>query len=273
MAFPFKKILCPVDFDDNSLAALDIAAQLARHSDGTVFALHVVPMVIPPTGTPIYVDIYKDQEQAARDQLKEVSHKRLSAIKHELLVVVGEPANSILAAQRRSAADVIVMATHGRKGFSRVLLGSVAEIVLRDSMVPVLTVRYGTPDKRSVGSWMTSNPMAVSPAEKLSIIDTMMREGGFRSVPVVDEGKLVGIITDRDLARHVGYLDHTEAKMAMTEQVISVTPATPIEEAARLLRERKIGGLPVVENDRLVGVITTSDLLDAFVREHESKAG
>jgi nucleotide-binding universal stress UspA family protein/predicted transcriptional regulator len=272
MAFPFKKILCPLDFDDNSLAALDIAIQLARHTDGTVYVLHVVPMIIPPTGTPIYVDLYKEQEQVARDKLKEIGHKRLSGIKHELLTHTGEPQAAILGAQRRIGADVIVMATHGRKGFSRVVIGSVAEVVMREALCPVLTIRNATAsDRRRVAGWMTTNPTTVTPEEKLSNVEVMMQEGGYRSVPVVKDGKLVGIVTERDLRRHTGYLPHTEARMAMSEEVVTATPAMPIEEAARILRERKIGALPVVEDGTLVGIISTSDLLGAFLQEHGVK--
>jgi len=73
------------------------------------------------------------------------------------------------------------------------------------------------------------------------------------------------------LRRHTGYLPQTEAKMAMSEQLVTVTPAAPIEEAARILRERKIGALPVVEDGTLVGIITTTDLLGAFLQEQEVK--
>ena len=73
MSYPFRRILSPIDFDNNSLAALDVAAQIARDNDGTVLLLHVVPMVVAPTGMPIYVDIYKGQEEAAREKLKESS--------------------------------------------------------------------------------------------------------------------------------------------------------------------------------------------------------
>jgi nucleotide-binding universal stress UspA family protein len=54
MSFPFRRILCPVDFDDNSLAALEVAAQIARQNDGTVLLFHVVPMMIAPTAMPVW---------------------------------------------------------------------------------------------------------------------------------------------------------------------------------------------------------------------------
>ncbi len=62
MAAPYRKIMCPVDFDDSSLEALDAAARIARDNDGTLIVLHIVPMVIMPTGMPVYVDVYKGQE-------------------------------------------------------------------------------------------------------------------------------------------------------------------------------------------------------------------
>ncbi len=264
MGFPYKRILCPIDFEENSLGALTVAAQFARHNDGTVLVVHVVPMVIPPTGMPVYVDIYKSQEETAREKLREIAHKHLQGVKYELATQVGDPAGTIIKAARKLAPDVLVMATHGRRGFSRVFLGSVAEMVLREAPCPVLTVRTGPPDKHLVGRWMTGSPVTASPEEKLSTVQARMHEGGFRCMPVLSEGKLVGIITDRDLRQHVGYLDHTEVKLAMNEDVLTVTPETPIHEAARLLRERKIGALPVVEDGKLVGIISTSDMLQAF---------
>ena len=72
MADPFRRILCPVDFDDNSMQALDTAADLARENNGTVFVLHVVPMIVPPTGMPVYVDLYQGQEETARDKRNNV---------------------------------------------------------------------------------------------------------------------------------------------------------------------------------------------------------
>ncbi len=267
MSFPFRRILSPVDFDDNSLAALETAAQIARQNDGTVLLFHVVPMVIAPTGMPLYVDIYKGQEETAKEKLREMAAKRLQGIKYELLTHLGEPAGAIIRTAKRSAADVIVMATHGRRGFSRVMLGSVAEMVLREAPCPVLCVHRGEPDKHLVARWMSSSPVVATPDEKLSTIQTRMHAGNFRCAPVLDGGRLVGIITDRDVRSHMGRTDEIEAKLAMTENPVTVAPTTPLHEAARLLFERKIDALPVLEDGQLVGVMTTSDVLRAFLEE------
>ena len=265
----FRNILCPVDFDDNSMEALDTAANLARANQGTLFVLHVVPMILAPTGMPVYVDLYKGQEEAARTKLSEIAHKRLAGVKHELLIHTGEPAGTILNAEKKVAADVVVMATHGRRGFKRFLLGSIAELVLRESICPVLTVRCTPAQNDLVGTWMTKNPVTATPHEKLASIAAKMHAGGFRSVPIVSEGAAVGIVTDRDIRQHTGYLDQTEALKAMSESLITVTPSTEIREAARLLRERKIGGLPVLDGGRLTGLITTCDVLEALTQQNE----
>ncbi len=267
MGFPYRTILCPIDFDENSLNALETATRFARQNDGLVVALHVVPLIIPPTGMPVYVDMYKGQEDAARKKLDEIARTHLAGVKYELLTDMGDPAGIILKAERKTGADLVVMATHGRRGFSRFFLGSVAELVVRESTCPVLMVRNLPAQKHLVGSWMTVDPVTASPDDKLSIVHDRMLEGGFRCVPVVKDGKPIGIITDRDIRTHTGAWEHTEAFKAMSEHLVTVSPSTSIHEAARLLRERKIGALPVIENGQLAGVITTSDVLNALTAE------
>jgi|HubBroStandDraft_5_1064220.scaffolds.fasta_scaffold47885_2 acetoin utilization protein AcuB len=265
MSPTYQRILCPIDFDENSLAALAAAADLARRSDGTVFVLHVVPMIVAPTGMPVYVDLYKSQEETAWARLKDFARKDLAGVKYELLVQMGEPAGTILRTEKRVNPDLLVMATHGRRGFSRFFLGSVTEVVLRESSCPVLTIRAHAADKKTVGAWMTHNPVVADLEEKLSTVEAKMREGDFRAVPVVkDDDLVVGIITDRDVRRLTGQLEVTRVKDAMTETVLTVSLTTTMQEAARLLRQRKIGGLPVVEDGKLVGMITVTDVLQAF---------
>lgn len=116
-----------------------------------------------------------------------------------------------------------------------------------------------------VSKRMTKDPVTVTPEDLLIQARLKMQKGGFRRIPVTSDGQLVGIITDRDMREHAGYLDRTEVTAAMSKKPITVTPATTVEVAAQLLLRHKIGGLPVVENGRVVGVITTSDILQAFL--------
>jgi acetoin utilization protein AcuB len=116
-----------------------------------------------------------------------------------------------------------------------------------------------------VGKRMTMEPITVDPEDLLSRAAHKMQAGGFRRLPVVSGGKLVGIITDRDVRQYRGHLEHKKIKAAMTESPLIVTPETTLEEAAVIMLEQQIGGLPVVEEGRLVGVIAASDILRAFL--------
>lgn len=112
---------------------------------------------------------------------------------------------------------------------------------------------------------MTKDPVTVTGDDLLIKAKLKMQKGGFRRIPVVSDGHLVGIITDRDLREHAGYLDRTQTKTVVSQNAITVTPATTVEAAAQLLLKHKIGGLPVLDKGRLVGIITTSDVLQAFL--------
>ncbi len=116
-----------------------------------------------------------------------------------------------------------------------------------------------------VGRHMTRGPVTVTPTDTLATAQEKMQRGGFHRLPVVAEGRLVGIITDRDLRQHLPYLDKTKLTAAMIETVLTVTPGDTLEAATELMLDRKIGGLPVLEGDKLVGIITTSDVLKAYL--------
>lgn len=116
-----------------------------------------------------------------------------------------------------------------------------------------------------VSSRMTAEPITVEQGDLLNHAAQKMLAGGFRRLPVVSDGKLVGIITERDLREHRGHLDHTKVNGAMTECPITISPESVVEEAARIMCERQIGGLPVVDQGRLVGIITTTDVMHAFL--------
>ena len=117
-----------------------------------------------------------------------------------------------------------------------------------------------------IGRLMTSQPATVSSHDTLRTAAALMERGGYRRVPVVDDGKLVGIVSDRDVRAHSGYLDTTRVTAAMTWDPKTVTPKMTVEDAARLMIEHKIGGLPVVDNGTLVGIITATDILKAFLK-------
>jgi acetoin utilization protein AcuB len=115
---------------------------------------------------------------------------------------------------------------------------------------------------------MTEAVETIHPGDVLQMAAEKMEQGRFRRMPVVEEnGTLVGILSERDLRQHHGYLPVTRVTAAMTERPITIEADAPIEAAADLLLQHKIGGLPVVSSEgKLVGIITETDLLSGFLQ-------
>lgn len=112
---------------------------------------------------------------------------------------------------------------------------------------------------------MTRNPVTVTPKAMLSTAREKMTAGKFRRVPVVQDDVLVGMLTDHDLRQYVGVEERTRVEAAMIETPLTVAPTLTVEEATQLMLKHHISGLPVLESGQLVGIITTSDILRAFL--------
>ncbi|HYL59118.1 MAG TPA: universal stress protein [Candidatus Acidoferrales bacterium] len=151
MAFPYKTILCPVDFDENSLAALDQAVAIARQLGASLILVHVLPMALALGEVPPPASLYEDQEKDAQAKLADIAKQKLGGLKHRELVYTGDVIGSLLLAQAKHQPDLVVIATHGRRGIARMFLGSVAEAVVRKATCPVLTVRNEIPEAQAAG--------------------------------------------------------------------------------------------------------------------------
>jgi acetoin utilization protein AcuB len=120
---------------------------------------------------------------------------------------------------------------------------------------------------------MTPNPATVRPDSDPMAAQTLLRYGRFGRLPVVNEnGKLVGIITASDLeiffstAPSPGVVRRQfRVDQVMKSPVLTVPPDYPLEEAAKLMLQNNVGGLPVVEDEKVVGIITTSDIFSQLV--------
>src|SRR5260370_17044259 len=116
---------------------------------------------------------------------------------------------------------------------------------------------------------MTSDPVTIGQHDILSNAKAIMDAGRFRRVPVVEEGRLVGILTERDIREFAGYLKSTRVNAAMRTALVTVTPYDTVEDAAKLMLKHKIGGLPILADAKLVGTLTPTDLLNAIFARHE----
>ncbi len=136
-----------------------------------------------------------------------------------------------------------------------------------------------------VREWMTKDPVTAAPTMSVRDAWLLMKDRGIRHLPVADQCKLVGIITDRDLrlvlpspatsleAHELNYLlDKLPVSEAMTADPMTIGPSVPIAEAARLLMRARVGAFPVMDEGKLVGILTRQDALKAFLSHVEAEA-
>ena len=119
-----------------------------------------------------------------------------------------------------------------------------------------------------VAEWMVKNPIVVTLDQKVQDCVDLMREHSIRHLPVVENHRLIGLVTESDL-REVflaSLIEDLTIEGVMITEPLTVTPETEIEDAAKLIYYHKIGGLPVVDvYGQVVGIITVADLVEAFI--------
>ena len=143
-----KKILCPVDHSECSYLALKYAISLALKDEAKLYLMHVIDSRLYDS------EMYKfspyklneiDESKIRADLMKSLPEGTMDVLEVETMVVKGVPFNEIINAATEINVDLIVIGTHGRTGLSHVMLGSVAEKVVRKATCPVLTVRMPPP--------------------------------------------------------------------------------------------------------------------------------
>jgi acetoin utilization protein AcuB len=133
---------------------------------------------------------------------------------------------------------------------------------------------------------MKRDPVTVKKDDSFRYALKLIRKEGIKHLPVLEGKRLVGIVTDRDLRQvapspatslevhELNYLlERLKIEAIMTKKVITVSPESSLQEAAKLLIAHKVGCLPVVEREELVGIITESDFLRAYIEQEERMKG
>ncbi len=286
----FSLILVPIDYEAPADAALRVAGNLARAAKGRLLVTHALPLPIYTMTeypmAPVDGAWLGEETERLRAHVCKVLEADGAVPAFEVDVRVDTPALRIiqLAAERR--VDVIVMGTHGRSGLKHLLLGSVAAKVARLAPCPVLTV----PTRRAphmgallaeaaaerpatsaggageVGELMHRVPITIAPGALLAEARAKMAEHRIRHLPVVEDGKLVGILSSGDIGPHAGQLAHTKVNVAMTPDPTTVGTGVDAATAARIMLERRVRALPVVDGEQVVGVISVSDILEEYAR-------
>jgi acetoin utilization protein AcuB len=141
-----------------------------------------------------------------------------------------------------------------------------------------------------IAHWMTRPVHTVKPLDSILHARELMVQHRVNQLPVVVDGRLIGIITDRDLRDAFPSIfeqtpigrrrpikipegakpERIKVELVMTSEPLTLAPKQSVAEAATLMRRERVGALPVVEGERLVGILTRSDILDAFVALSEA---
>ena len=216
----------------------------------------------------------------------------------EIDVRVGETGEEILAAAHERATDLIVMATHGRTGPARWLLGSVANQVVRHSECPVVLVSARVLAARVVGAYTVRDLMVrdlatVREDEPLSVALRKLLRRRVSGAPVVNAaGDLVGVLAEHDLlewqarlidalseeltlepSEYARRLEIDTVGQVMSHPAMTIDESTPLSAALQLGRERRFRRLLVTRKGRLVGILARADVLRAMAAQWQATVG
>ncbi len=186
----------------------------------------------------------------------------------ECVVIDGDPREAIAALPANVGAQLLFMTE------SRHPTGSMIETLLRTAPVPVLvTKRPSVRTRKELERDMRVSQIMVSPVETIGMEEPAerawerMRASGVRHLVVMDGKRIVGVVSDRDRSRPAG--PGVTVADVMTRDPVTTTPHATVRELANALRGNVIGCVPVVDGERLVGIVTTTDVLDLVGRGAE----
>ncbi len=297
------RILVPLDGSTLAERALDLAGELVADG-GTLILVRAdqpVEQVVPQSeGMVLFEDREATAEAVSLDQdyLKRIAAERSRpGLTIVTVTTLDDAPDAILKAAPEQQANLIVMSTHGHTGPMRMILGSVADRVVRHAEVPVLLVSARALAARVVGQAavrdiMTRDLTTVGADESLIVAIRKLLRRRVSGAPVVEaDGTLVGVLSEGDLLAWQTRLAKTlieeealepseYARRLSTETVRSVMahPATTIPETAsaleaiELFRDRGLGRLPVVSEGKLIGIVTRSDVLWEMLRQAVTSA-
>jgi acetoin utilization protein AcuB len=184
----------------------------------------------------------------------------LAALEREVARLQGELADALAEARERLAGPGTPKAGHAREHAATGETGA--------RRLPALDASLRVSDV------MTRQVRTLGPNDRLAVADELMKQGRFRHVVIVEDGRVAGVVSRRDVFHgalawslgqgkkaHETLLATTPAKEVMASDVVTIDPEAKLAEAAALMRERQVGCLPVVAGDQLVGILTEGDFL------------
>lgn len=277
------RILIATDGSPSAWHALQEAMRVLPLQGADVHVATVAPVIAmiddPRAYGVSYEPAGRDMRDAARKDLDAAVAALLGAgIRAQGVLREGEPAQELLALAEELKPELIVVGSHGRGGVGRFLLGSVSDALVHRFAGAVLVFRQPADALRGqaeqpVASVMQPSPVTVPADATVATAASLMRERGVGWLPVVQDGKLVGVVTDRDVVVRAVAAGrdpaHTPVAEACTREVVWAAPQMPIEEAARMMERHGVRRLAVLDGARVAGVISVDDLAPKMPRVAE----
>ena len=194
----FDRILVPVDLSRNAKPALDLATNLAKANNAEIVLCYVALPPLPPLSpetmhTQFDLDALLAKDRSDFEEI--VPADRNVRFRHEFLQ--GNPGPEIVKLVANGEFDAVVMATHGRTGFARLVLGSVAEYVIRHSSTPVITIKIPDSNKSETRESASFVPDAISDSPGTPFVTTVMSH----ALPIHDYEKMPKVIVELDAAK------------------------------------------------------------------------
>jgi len=250
----FEKILCPVDFFPASLRAFEYALKLAENYGARIHALHVVAPIIPAAyGAAISIaDITNEMEDQSRRQLEKLKASgRKKGVAVESDVHIGDIDVEIRHAITAKKADLVVMGTHGRRGFERWVMGSVTERLMRNCPVPLLAIaaaKRPTPAPPTIKRIVVTTDFSDGTADALNYAFSIAQECQSKIVlvHVLDDAALAQVNAKRRVAlfseirKKMDDLVPEDARVWCDVETI-VESGTPYRVIQQILKAQKPG--------------------------------
>lgn len=266
-------VIVATDYSPAASAAVAAGIDLARRLGSPLIAVHVI------AGTPGGADASdiwgSGEDTAKREQQRLEQHLTACGgapgAACDARVLWGEPVAALRELAARESPLLITIGRSGALGGGEDGIGAVARELVRAAPCPVVLCAAApsaapsasdvAADTKTVASLMRPAPVTIGQNEALDRVEALMRDAGVHQLPVVEDGRLIGIVTRHDLIRQTGYWEQTKVDAVMTQNPVCVTPATRLHAAITLLLDEDINALPVVAEGTLVGMLSKTDIL------------
>lgn len=276
-----RTVVVPVDYSPAAQQVLVGAAALAGDKADRLIVVHVLPGRVPSVDPSNVWEKPLAAQRAAEQRLSEWINATMPGLQvAERLVDWGDAALCIVRLAKAKAADLIVIGAHGATPITGQVLGAVAREVVTCAPCAVWVVHtaamesppLASPNPTTVGSIVQRPPVTISQHATLATAEALMEREGIHQLPVVEHDVLIGIVSRRDLQAHIGYLENTKVDAAMTRGPIALQVGDSTDVAARVMLERNFNALPVLDGNRLVGVVSKTDLIRLLIALLDERA-